>query len=134
MIQRIQTIWLLLAAVCSFLIMKFPYFGGTLNTVNTDLNAAHSFLTLILTSAIGAGALIIIFLFKNRKRQLLFTLLALVISLVDIALMHYATKDFSYGHFTVYAAFVLAIPILLILAARAIYKDEKLVKSVDRLR
>lgn len=61
-------------------------------------------------------------------------LLALLVSLVDIALLHYATKQFTNGHFTIYSIFVIVIPVFLALAARAVYKDEKLVKSLDRLR
>lgn len=61
-------------------------------------------------------------------------LLALLVSLVDIALLHYATKQFTNGHFTIYSILVIVIPAFLALAARAVYKDEKLVKSLDRLR
>lgn len=134
MIQRIQSLWLLLAAACSFIIMKLPYFGGTLANVYTDLTATHNFITLLLSSAVGAGALILIFLFKNRKRQMQFILLTLLVALGNIAMLHYETKEFTNGHFTVYAILVIAVPVFLALAARAVYKDEKLIKSLDRLR
>lgn len=134
MIQRIQTLWLLIAAACSFIIMKLPFFGGTLTNVYTDLTATHSFITLILSSAVGAGSIVLIFLYKNRKRQMQFILLALLLALVDIAMLHYGTKEFTNGHFTIYSIFVIAIPVFLALAARGVYKDNKLVKSLDRLR
>ena len=114
--------------------MKLPFFGGTLATLYTDLTATNNFITLILSSAVGAGSIVLIFLYKNRKRQLQLILLTLLVALVDIAMLHYKTKDFTNGHFTIYAIFVVAIPVFLVLAARAVYKDNKLVKSLDRLR
>ena len=37
MIQRIQSVWLLLAAVCSFLTLKFEFYAGT----DTTGQASH---------------------------------------------------------------------------------------------
>ena len=134
MIQRIQSIWLLLASICNFLIMKIPFFGGTINNLNTDLTATYKSLTLILTSACGVCSFVLIFFYKKRMRQFFFSLVILIVSLINIILLHKLTANFSYGHYTVFSAILFAIPIFLILASRAVYQDEKLVKSIDRLR
>jgi hypothetical protein len=48
-----------------------------------------------------------------------------------IATGAFVANEWSYNLTSVAA---IAIPVFLLMAARAIYKDEKLVKSVDRLR
>ena len=56
--------------------------------------------------------------------------------LVTHGLFFMQTKKFApgQGNFSLSAIFALVIPILLIVAMRGIRKDEKLVKSLDRLR
>jgi hypothetical protein len=44
------------------------------------------------------------------------------------------TQKYTVGGYALTSVIVIAIPVLQILAAMSIYKDEKLVKSVDRLR
>ncbi len=141
MLQRIQSIWLLLAAVCGFLTLKFSFFSGNkLDATNVKtfqyLTASSSILILILTVASFVAALITIFLYKNRKLQLRITLAVIIISLLDIFLYYRETKKFVEGEsgYNLTSLLMVAIPIFLILAARNIYKDEKLVKSMDRLR
>ena len=139
MLQRSQTIWLLLAAVCGFLTLKFPFFtGNKLDATNvsayTSLIASSSIIILILTVAVFIAALISIFLYKNRKLQLRITLVTFLVSLLNIFLYYIETKKFVNGDYSVTVILSVAIPIFLLLAARGIYKDEKLVKSMDRLR
>jgi len=141
MLQRIQSIWLLLAAVCGFLTMKFSFFSGNkLDATNVKtfqyLTASSSIIILILTVASFVAALITIFLYKNRKLQLRITLAVIIISLLNIFLYYRETKKFVEGEsgYNLTSLLTVAIPIFLVLAARNIYKDEKLVKSMDRLR
>ena len=63
MIQRIQSIWLLIASILAFLTLKFSFYSGTLVTDNTydTLIATDNFLLLIVTSALGTGLIINIF-------------------------------------------------------------------------
>jgi DMSO/TMAO reductase YedYZ heme-binding membrane subunit len=134
-----QTIWLLLAAVCGFLTLKFPFYSGNkIDAGNVKIfehfNASGSIIILILTVAVLVAALITIFLYKNRKLQLRITLAVIVVSLLNIFLYYTETKKFAEGGYSLTALLTVAIPVFLFFAARNIYKDEKLVKSMDRLR
>ena len=141
MLQRMQSIWLLLAAVCGILTMRYSFFSGNKLGENQaklfeSLTATTSILILVLTIALVSGILIDIFLYKNRKLQLRIAILGIVISVLNIFLYYKQTQNFlpNEGTYDLTAVLTLAIPILLILAARGIYKDQKLVKSLDRLR
>lgn len=136
MIQRIQTLWLLLAAACAFLSMKFAfYFIGPHTDLATDqFNATTNMIILILTAILGTLCLFTVFVFKQRRLQIWLTILALVISLLDIYLYFNYKKNYAGGGLALTSVFAFIIPIFLILAARGIYKDQKLVKSMDRLR
>ena len=72
MIQRIQTLWMILAALAVFLTIQFSFYSGTLAVDNTyhTVTATDNFLLLILTSALGTGIVINIFLFKQRSIQM----------------------------------------------------------------
>ncbi len=83
MIQRLQSIWLLLASACAFLSIKFPFFyvNSTVPGVATEeYNATNNILLLVLTSILGALLLFLIFFYKNRKLQRRLCVLALVLS------------------------------------------------------
>jgi uncharacterized membrane protein len=142
MIQRVQSIWLLLAAAGSFFTLNFSFYSGLMvkegATAGTleRVTAQSSTLLLILTVGVGIAAIITIFLYKDRKLQLRICLAAIVISLINILLYYLQTKKFlpDQGNYNLPAIIVFIIPILLIFAARGIYKDQKLVKSLDRLR
>ncbi|MGH2563865.1 MAG: DUF4293 family protein [Ginsengibacter sp.] len=136
MIQRVQTLWMLLAALIVFLTLKFSFYNGTLAADNTyhAVIASDSFLLLILTSALGTGIVITIFLFKNRTAQSRIMLLAIILECVIIFLYIKQTAKFSTGSFTLWSAFHLLIIILLFFAARGVYKDSKLIRDSNRLR
>ena len=139
MIQRIQTIWLLFAAICAALTYKFPFYtGNILNKENTqvfeELTASSNFLLIIFTAGLTAATLIIIFMYKNRKQQMWLTLAAAGLSIINLVIYFMKMKEFESGNISLTAILSLAIPVFLILAARGIWKDEKLVKSLDRLR
>ena len=139
MIQRIQTVWLFLAALFAALTYKFPFYAGNKLPLNPDgkqdeLIASSDFLLLIFTAGLTAGCLIIIFIYKNRKQQMWLAIAAAGLSIINIILYFNQIKEFVSGRISLTAIFALAIPVLLILAIRGIWKDEKLVKSLDRLR
>ena len=139
MIQRIQSVWLLLATICAFLTIQFSFYSG-----NRLVNGQSTFMELtgktaplyllILSVAAGLGALISIFLFKDRKTQMRLVVAALLVSIGNIALYFMEIKNFDTGSFTLTSVFVFAVPVFLLLAIRGIYKDQRLVKSLDRLR
>lgn len=139
MIQRIQTIWLLIASACAFLTLKFSFYTGTKTMENApnqwvELNGQANLLITILTVAVGLASLILVFLYKERKRQITFTLVTMLLSVVNIVIYIAETGKFVNGAYALTAALTFLIPVFLLMAVRGIYKDEKLVKSVDRLR
>ena len=135
MIQRIQTIWLLLAAICAFLTLKFPFFSGsTIDIAHVELNGQFNILLLILTAIVGSLAAVCIFLFRNRVIQMRLVLVGLVLQIGCIALYFNAISKFTNGNFALWSVFSFLVAIFFIMAMAAINKDQKLVKSMDRLR
>ena len=139
MIQRIQTVWLFLAALFAALTYKFPFYAGNvLNKENVQeykkLVASSNFLLLVFTAGLIAGTLFIIFMYKNRKQQIWLTVAALGLSIINIILYFIDLKIFISGNMALTSVFALAIPVFFILAINGLWKDEKLVKSLDRLR
>jgi glucan phosphoethanolaminetransferase (alkaline phosphatase superfamily) len=139
MIQRIQSIWLLLAAAACFLTLKLPFYNG--NVIQADQSRRFEHLTamsniwlMILTFLLGTGILVIIFLFKDRKLQMRLTIVAILLSIVNIVLFFGQLKKFVEGSFDLTSPVVFIVPVFLILAARGIYRDQKLIKSLNRLR
>jgi len=138
MIQRLQSLWLLLAAVSAFLSFKLPFFSGTKEGVKnlTEKAIIDGGSTLFLLIATGAAliiALITIFLFKDRKLQLRLCVVGIVISLLIIFLYYNEIRKLS-GSISLSCIFVFLIPVAFIMAARGIWHDEKLVKSLNKFR
>ena len=135
MIQRIQTIWLLLAATFSLMSLKFSFYSGVReNNVFAELNGSSNFLLLIISVAIALVALVAIFLFKNRKLQMQLSILGCLLQVIAVVVYFLQTQKFTEGNFALTAILTLLIPIFFILAWMGIRKDEKLIKSMDRLR
>lgn len=141
MIQRIQSVWLLLAAAASFLTLKFSFYSGNIikagqPKVFSSLIATNDILLTITTVATGLLALIAIFLYKNRKLQTRLCMIALLLSGLNLVLFYIQVKKFvpREGNYDLTAALAIVVPVLIILAIRGIYRDQKLVKSLDRLR
>ena len=129
MLQRIQTIWTLLAVLAAV----FLFITGQ-DVVISDsiplLNMGSIVLVII-------GALSI-FSFKNRKRQILLNTISIIINGLLIGVLAYWLLNLSGGiHFPekgIEPIFPLIAVICLLIANMYIRKDERLVKSVDRLR
>ena len=148
MIQRIQTVWMIFAAIAVFLTIKFSFYSGTLALQNTAdavtsmatdgiyhlVTATDNFLILILTSALGTGIIINIFLFKHRSIQIRIIIAAILAECLIVYLYIRETQKFSQGNFNIWAILHILIVIFLVLAARGIYKDSKLIKESNRLR
>ena len=139
MIQRLQTVWLFLASVFAFMTFKFPFYSGNVTGKDNQIElkkfiASFDILTLIITGALGLGCFITIFLFKKRKLQFRLTIAMLVLSILNLIVYFSKLGEFLKGELSFAAVFALAIPVFLFFAARGIWKDEKLVKSLDRLR
>ena len=134
MIQRIQSLWLLLAAISTFLTFKFPFYIGIYTSGYENLDAGYNLPVLLLTSTLGTGCIVIIFLYKKRNLQLFLTFLAMLIALLNIYLYFKMTGHFNMARLSFTSVLYFAIPVLLFLAARGIRKDAKLVKNLERLR
>lgn len=139
MLQRMQTIWLLLAAIAAFLTIKFSFYSGNIETAGQPasfqyLTAGFNIWILILTIALVCIGAIDIFLYKNRKLQGRLAILGILFSLLNIFLYYKQTQKFAIGNYDLTAILALVIPVFFFLAFRGIYRDQKLVKSLDRLR
>ncbi|MCA6449810.1 MAG: DUF4293 domain-containing protein [Chitinophagaceae bacterium] len=140
MLQRIQTIWLLLVSGLAFASLKLSFFSGNILVDNVkqfqSFTAMSHLLIMILTVGVGIASLITIFLFGNRQLQIKISFGVLAVALLNILLYYLQTKNFvpNEWSFDLTSLVTIAIPFLLFLAIRGIYKDEQLVKSVDRLR
>ena len=136
MIQRIQSLWLLLAAACAFASFKFSYYSGTKvnDIVLHELNATSTFLLMITTIAVAGLALINIFLFKKRILQLRLCVLGILLEAVLIFLYYREVSTFIQGTYSLTAILHSVIVLAFFLAARAINKDSKLLKESNRLR
>ncbi len=153
MIQRIQTIFLLLAAIVIFLIFKFPLAEvlteGVIYTFKYrgiyDISSDKAELIIqaiplaVLYGVVLLISIIDIFLYKNRILQMRLAVLNIILLLGSYALAYYyifaafsdMEKVINPG---IASIFPLIAAILTYMAFRGIRKDEKLVKSLDRIR
>ena len=139
MIQRQQTLWLLLAVACSVLSFLYPvYTGQRLGDNNIvimeELMAGSNFFLLVLTGISVLAGAIAIFLFKDRKTQVKLTIAGIVIAILLFILYFTEIKKFQTGRFALTSIYMAGILIGYIMATRGILKDEKLVKSLNKLR
>lgn len=139
MLQRLQSVWLLLAAAFDAITFRFPFYSGDwlkdmLPGFVVDLNARTTIWLTILTVMTGALAFVNIFLFDNRKLQLKICYLGIFLTVVLLTVYFLEMTHFQGGNVAIWAVFYFAILACFILAARGIWKDEQLIKSMDRLR
>ena len=137
MIQRIQTIYLLLAfVVTGILLFFFPLW--TMSD-NKEYFFMQSQVYTILLGLSTSLTLLGVVSYKKRQNQFVIGRLNIILNLILLGLFVYRSLNLSgetpavsekgIGMFLPAVAIV-----LLVLANKAIKKDEDLVKSVDRLR
>lgn len=139
MIQRIQTLWLTLAGLAALLTLRFAFYFGTKldgqqGKIAIQFTGVNNFILLILIVAVAVTCFIVIFLFRDRKLQLRLSLVALLISFINLVIYYNEVKKFDQGSLALTSVFTFIVPILIIMAIRGIYKDQKIIKSADRLR
>lgn len=158
MIQRIQSVYLLIVVLLSASVFFLPIsskIGITdtsvifkMDTFNIyQLKGADTVVinnvifNTFINAAIGLLALFALFKFKSRGLQVKICKTLLLICAAFIALLFYETDRMIPGSSTdfktiylpaIYAAVVM--PILVFMALKAIRKDDDLVRSVDRIR
>lgn len=155
MIQRIQSVYLLLTAILSFLFLKgsiitFIDRSGylikmTFNQIIRESPVAaveileKTFAVTLFIILIPVLSAIIIFIFKNRnlQKRLVRFLIIVVIAFIFTSCL-YAYIIITKYNSEIVPGFKMVIPLLQlifsVLAYRGIIKDDNLVKSYDRLR
>jgi len=155
MIQRTQSVYLFFITLLSLIFIRGSFLNfadktGAVIKVTFNgivrVNVGHSqeviekLLPLsVLIILIPAISLITIFIFKNRKIQLWFSLFLIILAAgFVIASIHVSFNIVSKFEARIIPGFKMILPILIliisILAYRGIKKDDQLVKSYDRLR
>lgn len=155
MIQRIQTLFLLLvcglmAATALLPLFQFsvPFIGNEIALYSCGIynipDAAYPTWGIIFMASLsGLLSFINIFLFKKRKIQIkLGNITSLFILLfyltVGVYLYTFVSKQGDFSDFTLTKVYAIILPlialILNIMAVSKIKKDEKLVRSLDRIR
>jgi hypothetical protein len=136
MIQRIQTIYLLIAAGISAGLIFVFFLWTTKDNAQLFAKDELQYFAMFLGSA--ALSLISIFMFKNRKFQFVLGRLNIVLNFILLGFFVYQSLNVSGEANVSEKGIGILLPIFsivfLVLANKAIKKDEDLVKSIDRLR
>lgn len=136
MIQRIQSIYLFLVAVLSGGISTILPYG--LDQEGEVLLAQNNFLVLGMFAGSAVLALVSVFLFKNRQLQFVLGRINILLNFILLGVFVYWSLTLSGETLVSEKGIGMLIPVisivLLVVANKAIRKDENLVKSVDRLR
>jgi hypothetical protein len=148
MIQRIQTLWLFLAAFVSGLLFIMPVYKyeipalpGVGNSAQL-LQASQFYPLLIIAAVMTLIPLIAIFMYLNRKRQRRMAIISILACISFIGVMMMKINNIKQGtpapvneQYVIPGSLLPVLPIIfLIMAIIGINKDEKLVRSMDRLR
>ena len=136
MLQRIQTVYLLLAVIISSgLIFAFNLWitkDGVTIYAKDDVLYFSLFIGSALLSVIS------IFLYQNRKSQFMLGRLNIILNFILLGIFVYQSLNLSGETNVSEKGIGILLPVFsivcLALANKAIKKDEDLVKSVDRLR
>lgn len=145
MIQRIQSIFLLLASGAFFGEFVFPFatsdVAGSGYLSDNTYNVLDHPVLLVLTIVGGITAAAAIFLYRNRSLQMRLTILTIVWSILlpAVACLLVLTEPSTSGDIARYEEHIgIVLPVVAlvcaVLANRAIKKDDQLVRSMDRLR
>ncbi|OAQ41863.1 hypothetical protein A5893_01730 [Pedobacter psychrophilus] len=153
MIQRIQTVYLFLASLAIYGLFIFPVvqtltvdgakqikITGVYETVSNQVVQTEPFILLtIATALLGLVPLLLIFQYKKRKQQatLIYIFVVIMIAFsfwiaqtVKVA----ANTNLEISNYNIGAGLTSVAILFLVLAGKGVIRDEKLVKSADRLR
>lgn len=132
MIQRIQTVFLLLAALAMAMLFFFPY----VEVAQDDYFVKEYPIMIAFTIILVVGFLVTIFLYKNRTLQLRITrsMLLFLIAFVAYGIYQLFKIDFQNLAFEIGSLLPIFSGYFAARASSKIKADEELVRSVDRLR
>jgi hypothetical protein len=138
MIQRIQSVYLFFAFVASAVLPFVFYLWIENDAKGTKVFFMQNIVYTVLFGLSSTLAILSIMTYKKRQQQFVMNRLNMILNLILLGLFVYRTLNLS-GETTVSEKGIgMFLPVLsiflLVLANRAIKKDEDLVKSVDRLR
>lgn len=156
MLQRVQTIWLFFATVSLFSLFLFPCVqvlgnlqgsaksikvSGIYENINGQIVQTQGFTLLtIVTVIVALLPFVAIFMYQNRKRQIVTCYVALIlilahsfwlVQMVKKAIDPLVLEMDNYGLGLILPSLSI---LLIILAIKGIRRDEKLIRSADRLR
>lgn len=136
MIQRIQTLYLTIVALVSGIL---PFVVSLwLSKEKVAVFAKDNLLVLGAFLVVTVLSIITIFLYKKRQNQFVLNRLNMILNLSLLGFFVYRSLNLSGETLVSEKGIGIFIPIVsivfLVMANRAIKKDEDLVKSVDRLR
>ena len=150
MIQRIQTIYLLLVVILGILLCFYSPVQFLLpnGSEYIDFSVIEKWPFAIMTISVPILAFVTIWLFKHRLLQARLNIMTVILSLGYYALLalyiayivkgHEAVGDLTLKdadwYLTIWTGIPLINVILLMMATRRILKDEALVRAADRLR
>jgi len=158
MIQRIQTVYLSLSIIAIALLFFFPiaYFYSELASLRFYITGIKNMVPsgglpfpvwfaaplMVADLAVMALAAVTISLYKDRPRQIKLTNIAVMLNILFVLALLFIYIPMIEKHTLIKAdyagTFGIYLPIIslmfLVLASRSIKRDEKLVRSSDRLR
>lgn len=154
MIQRIQSLFLLAAAILSGISIKAPlsefilkngdlvklYSHGLYDVTNHTTFHLNTLVLAVLIITTTLISLIVIFIYKRKVLQMrlcVYNILLTIAVLGVLLYFHFMLKknlDVTSSQFTISAIFPIVNIILIFQAFRAIRRDDLLLKSYDRLR
>ncbi|MCW0487710.1 DUF4293 domain-containing protein [Riemerella anatipestifer] len=130
MLQRIQTIWMFLATVGAVFLLVSSQDVEVMTMGNLPILLGCGLLVVLLSLSI--------FSFKNRKRQMMLNRISIFINALLIGVLIYWLLNLPGGidfpEKGIEPLFSFISIVCLLIANVYIEKDERLVKSVDRLR
>ncbi|MBF04791.1 MAG: hypothetical protein CMP76_16035 [Flavobacterium sp.] len=137
MLQRIQTLYMLISCILTaalpFIFFLWKEVGNA-----TPVYFTSSLIYMLLFGFISLITLISIFSFKKRQTQFVLNRLSIIFNFILLGFFVYRTLSLSGETEVSEKGIGMLLPaisiVFLVLANRAIKKDEDLVKSVDRLR
>jgi uncharacterized membrane protein len=140
MIQRPQTLWLLLSVIAAGLSFFFPFATGWMlppegTPIKAQVDAGYQLYLTVLTFLIMLLGLVTIFLYGDRKKQQWYCLLGLLLCTLlgglYVRVLFYELKEYVPS---LTSLLLLAQWAGFLLAWKGIRHDEKLIKEQDSLR
>jgi hypothetical protein len=145
MIQRIQSLYLLLVIIAYILLFFFPIAiyanqnGEIINSFSllkiTTGNPNATIPLMVAVILLAIAVVVTIFLFKKRLLQIKITAIILLANMGLVVALFYSAGKIGANATYDAGMYIALIPLVfLVLANRSIRRDEKMVRSTDRLR